>query len=135
MKYYTEALVNDKKKKRVSAFFLGDRRRTSYYQARHREEDLYLLWIEGIHLGKMICYPCVLERGAEQMVFENGSLDISKQNNQELVDAWIQTVNPENILTDFEVTPFSLPSLPESVEMQSGGASTTMLMIFSPRSR
>ena len=26
MKYYTEALVNDKKKKRVSAFFLGDRR-------------------------------------------------------------------------------------------------------------
>ena len=37
MKYYTEALVNDKKKKRVSAFFLGDRRRTSYYQARHRE--------------------------------------------------------------------------------------------------
>ena len=64
MKYYTEALVSD-------------RRRTSYYQARHREEDLYLLWIEGIHLGKMICYPCVLERGAEQMVFENGSLDIS----------------------------------------------------------
>ena len=105
MKYYTGALVNDKKKKRVSAFFLGDRRRTSYYQARHREEDLYLLWIEGIHPGKMICYPCVLERGAEQMVFENGSLDISKQNNQELVDAWIQTVNPENILTDFEVTP------------------------------
>ena len=52
MKYYTEALVNDKKKKRVSAFFLGDRRRTSYYQARHREEDLCLLWgTESFALG------------------------------------------------------------------------------------
>ena len=41
---------------------------------------------------------------AQRMAISSSS-DISKQNNQELVDAWIKTVNPENILTDFEVTP------------------------------
>ena len=48
MKYYTEALVNEvKQKKRFSSFFFGDSRRTCYYQATHRENGTYLLWIEG----------------------------------------------------------------------------------------
>ena len=47
MKYYTEALMNEvKQKKRFSSFFFGDSRRTCYYQATHRENGTYLLWID-----------------------------------------------------------------------------------------
>lgn len=105
MKYYTEALVNEvKKKKRFSSFFLGDSRRTCFYQATHREEGTFLLWIEGIHLGKVITYPCVLIRGAETLVFENGSLDISKENNQVLIETWQTVVDPQK-LGEYDVTP------------------------------
>lgn len=105
MKYYTDALVNEvKKKKRFSSFFLGDSRRNCFYQATHREDGTFLLWIEGIHLGKVISYPCVLIRGAETMVFENGSLDISKENNRVLIETWQAAVDPRRI-GEYEVTP------------------------------
>ncbi len=105
MKYYTEPLVNEvKNKKRFTSFFLGDARRTSYYQAEHKEKGLYLLWIEGINWGKTICYPCVLIEGSETLVFENGTLDISKENNQQLIDRWTATVNSEILRQEFQVT-------------------------------
>ena len=75
MKYYTEALMNEvKQKKRFSSFFFGDSRRTCYYQATHRENGTYLLWIEGINWGNVITYPCVLIQGPDTLVFENGKL-------------------------------------------------------------
>ncbi len=105
MKYYTEALVNEvTKKKRITAFFLGDSRRTSYYQAQSREDSTYLLWIEGINWGKTICYPCVLIQGAETLVFEQGALDISKKNNDELVSRWRETIDPEKLRRDYDLT-------------------------------
>ncbi len=105
MKYYTEPLVNEiKKKKRFSSFFLGDSRRTSYYQATNREDGTYLLWIEGINWGKTICYPCVLIQGADTLVFEQGNLDISKKNNNELVSRWLAAVNPEILRRDYDLT-------------------------------
>ena len=105
MKYYTEPLVNDlKKKKKISAFFLGDWRRTSYYEARHREKHLYLLWIEAGHFGKVICYPCVLEREDALLVFENSSLSISKDNNEQLVAEWNRVADSQRIREEFDVT-------------------------------
>lgn len=105
MKYYTEALVNEvQKKKRFISFFLGDSRRTCFYQATHREDGTFLLWIEGIHLGKVIAYPCVLIRGAETLVFENSNLEISKENNRVLIETWQAAVNPHT-LAEYEVTP------------------------------
>ena len=106
MKHCTEALVNEvKKKKKVLAFFLGDSRRTCYYQATHRENGTYLLWIEGINWGKVITYPCVLIQGPDTLVFENGNLDISKQNNQQLVDRWEAVAHPQTFQAEYEVTP------------------------------
>ncbi len=105
MKYYTEPLVNEiKNKKRFTSFFLGDSRRTSYYQATHRENGTYLLWIEGINWGKTITYPCVLIQGPETLVFEQGSLEISKINNQQLVDRWQTVVDARRIRTEYDVT-------------------------------
>lgn len=105
MKYYTDPLVNElKQKKKISAFFFGDWRRTSYYEARHREKNIYLLWIEGSHFGKVICYPCVLEREGELLVFENGNLSISKENNERLVQVWQDTVDSQRIREEFDVT-------------------------------
>ena len=105
MKYYTEALMNEvKPKKRFTSFFLGDSRRTCYYQATHRENGTYLLWIEGINWGKVITYPCVLIQGPETLVFENGSLDISKQNNQQLVERWAAAAQPATFREEYDVT-------------------------------
>ena len=105
MKYYTEALMNEvKQKKRFTSFFLGDSRRTCYYQATHRENGTYLLWIEGMNWGKVITYPCVLIQGSDTLVFENGNLDISKQNNQQLVERWEAAARPDTFRAEYEVT-------------------------------
>lgn len=105
MQFYTEALVNElKNKKKIVAFFLGDWRRTSYYEARHREKDIYLLWIEGMHFGKPICYPCALRDGEELLAFENSTLPISKDNNAELIRRWNETVDSQRIRDEYDVT-------------------------------
>ena len=105
MKHYTQPLVNEvKKKKKVTAFFLGDWRRTCYYEARHREKDLYLLWIEGIHFGKVICYPCIIRDMDKLYAFENGNLSINIENNDALVRLWNDLVDPETLQRDFDVT-------------------------------
>ena len=104
MKHYTQPLVNEvKKKKKLAAFFLGDWRRTCYYEARHLEKDLYLLWIEGIHFGKVICYPCIIRDMDKLYAFENGNLSINIENNDALVQLWNDIVDPEILRQSFEV--------------------------------
>lgn len=104
MKYYTQPLVNEvKNKKKISSFFLGDWRRTCYYEARHRGTDIYLLWIEAPHFGKVICYPCIIRRMDELLAFENGNLPISKENNDNLVKVWNEIVDPEILKRDYDV--------------------------------
>ena len=104
MKHYTQPLVNEvKQKKKIAAFFLGDWRRTCYYEARHREKDLYLLWIEGIHFGKVICYPCIIREMDQLYAFENGNMSINIENNDQLVRLWNDIVDPESIKRDFDV--------------------------------
>lgn len=104
MKHYTQPLVNEvKQKKKIAAFFLGDWRRTCYYEARHREKDLYLLWIEGIHFGKVICYPCIIREMDQLYAFENGNMSINIENNDQLVRLWNEVVDPESIKRDFDV--------------------------------
>ncbi len=105
MKYCTEALVNEvKKKNKVKAFFLGDSRRTCYYEARHKTRDIYLLWIEAPHFGKALCYPCVLRMDGVLYAFENGNMDINKQNNDQLVTLWEQVVDEQRLKAEYTVT-------------------------------
>jgi len=104
MKHYTQPLVNEvKQKKKIAAFFLGDWRRTCYYEARHREKDLYLLWIEGIHFGKVICYPCIIRDMDKLYAFENGNMSINIENNDQLVQLWNDIVDPETLQRDYDL--------------------------------
>ena len=104
MKHYTQPLVNEvKQKKKIAAFFLGDWRRTCYYEARHREKDLYLLWIEGIHFGKVICYPCIIREMDKLYAFENGNMSINIENNDQLVQLWNDIVDPDILKRDFDL--------------------------------
>ena len=104
MKHYTQPLVNEvKQKKKIAAFFLGDWRRTCYYEARHREKDLYLLWIEGIHFGKVICYPCIIREMDQLYAFENGNMSINIENNDKLVQLWNDIVDPDILKRDFDL--------------------------------
>lgn len=104
MKYYTPPLMNEvKQRKKLKAFFFGDSRRNAYYEARHKTDNVYLLWIEGIYFGKVICYPCVIERGSVLQVFENSNLPVSQENNDRLVEDWLRLVCPENVREEYEV--------------------------------
>lgn len=105
MKYCTEALINEvRKKNKIKAFFLGDSRRTCYYEARHKTRDIYLLWIEAPHFGKTLTYPCILRKDGVLRAFENGNLEINKQNNDELVTVWEQVVDAQRIKEEYTVT-------------------------------
>ena len=102
MKYCTEALINEvRKKNKIKAFFLGDSRRTCYYEARHKTRDIYLLWIEAPHFGKTLTYPCILRKDGVLRAFENGNLEINKQNNDELVTVWEQVVDEQRLKTEY----------------------------------
>ena len=104
MKYYTPPLMNEvKQRKKLKAFFFGDSRRNAYYEARHKTDNVYLLWIEGIYFGKVICYPCVIERGSVLQVLENSNLPVSQENNDRLVEDWLRLVCPENVREEYEV--------------------------------
>ena len=72
MKYCTAPLVNEvKKKSKIKAFFLGDSHRACYYEARHKTQDIYLLWIEAPRFGKTLTYPCKIGRAScrERVLF------------------------------------------------------------------
>ena len=102
MKYCTEPLVNEvKKKNKIKAFFLGDSRRACYYEARHKTQDIYLLWIESPHFGKTLTYPCILRKDGVLYAFENGSMSINKENNEALVTLWEQVVDEQRLKTEY----------------------------------
>ena len=104
MKYYTVPLMNEvKQRKKIKAFFFGDSRRTIYYQATHKTEDIFIMWIEGLYFGKVTCYPCVLKQGEETLVFESGKLDISQENNDNLIQRWNLVTSPETIREEYDV--------------------------------
>lgn len=104
MKHFTQPLVNEvKKKKRVAGFFLGDWRRTCYYEARHRQRDLYLLWIEGSRFGKVTCYPCIIRDMDKLYAYENGNMTVNLENNDYLVQLWNDVVDADRIKTDYDV--------------------------------
>ena len=105
MKYCTEALINEvKSKNKLKAFFFGDSRRNCYYEARHKTRDIYLLWIEASQFGKVICYPCILRMDGVLRAFENGNLEINKQNNNEMISIWEQVVDAQRIKEEYTVT-------------------------------
>ena len=106
-KDYCDYLVGTKpapnKKKGLLNFLLGVQRNVNYYDARHREKPIRLLWMETPRWSSMRCYPCVLEREGEILVFQSGVLKECKENNLRLVREWMATVDRERLETDFEV--------------------------------
>lgn len=107
MKYTTPALVNNTKKLRgIKAFFFGQSTAQSYYKARHKSDDILVMWIEASQFGKLQCFPCVLEEQGDPMVFEVMKGVNTKMRNAELVQRWPLFVTPENI-KDFEVEEMS----------------------------
>ena len=119
MKYCTEALIDEvRQKNKIKAFFLGDSRRTCYYEARHKTRDIYLLWLEASRFGKVICYPCILRKDGELRAFENGNLQINKQNNDELVTVWEQVVDAQRIKEEYTVTELDRKDFNEAFKTQ-----------------
>ena len=105
MKYTTPALINNTRKlKGLKAFFIGQASIASYYQARHKHDDVFLLWIEASQFGKLQCFPCVLEESGDAMVFEVMKGLDAKARNASLVQRWGLFATPENIREEFEIT-------------------------------
>ena len=104
MKYTTPALINNTKKlKGFRAFFVGQAGIASYYRARHKTDDVLLLWLEASQFGKLQCFPCVLEEQGDPMVFEVMKGVNTKMRNADLVQRWGLFATPQNINEEYEV--------------------------------
>lgn len=75
-----------------------------YYEAVSLDRTTRLLWIEASQFGSTGCYPCVLDISGDEIAFVSGSSGKEKASNKRLTTMWKETVNPENIDTDFTVT-------------------------------
>lgn len=98
MKQFTPAIANELKKKPFFSF--SKKYQSRYYSGDHKEKEIHLLWIETNALGKAQCYPCVLREGEELLAFRPGT----KAQNKELMQRWVQVINPEN-KGEFTVVP------------------------------
>ena len=67
MKQYTVAIVGALKKKGL--FSLSRKFGSRFYQAKHNQLPITVMWIETNALGKPLCYPCVIQEGEEIMAF------------------------------------------------------------------
>ncbi len=105
MKNFTPALVgNIKQKKGLKSFFFGRSTANAYYKARHKTEDISIMWIESKRFGKTDCYPCVFDEYGDPMVYHGGTVVGSKKKNAELIVRWKLFVTPQNINTEYDVT-------------------------------
>lgn len=97
MKNFTPALVKTGKiKTTFKTFFLGNSigAKANYYSARHKTEDIYILWIETARFGKSYCFPCVLEEQGDPMVYITGRGSAQNAKNNALVQRWGLFVTP-----------------------------------------
>lgn len=83
--------------KTILRFLFGSQRKAYYYETRDEERDLYLLWIETKRWGEMRCYPCVLRKGGETIVFQSNVLKECEENNDRLVEEWERCVDRERV--------------------------------------
>ena len=100
MKNVTPPLINQKMKRNWKSFFVGEAAKQAHYAARHKVDDIYILWIEAVQFGKTNCYPCVLEEKGDAMVYLSGN----HTKNKEMLKRWNLFVTPQNINREFDVS-------------------------------
>lgn len=104
MKFYSNGLINNKRKRSFKSIFVsGTAPDNHYYGAKHHTEEIYLLWIESVRFGKCFCFPCVLDEAGDPLVYFTGGDAEDKRRNGMLIQRWNLFVNPENIQTDYNV--------------------------------
>ena len=96
-KYVVGPRQAESRGKAILRFFFGSQRKAFYYETQDEEQDLYLLWIETRRWGEMRCYPCVLRKGEEILVFQSDVLKECRENNYRLVDEWESCVDRERV--------------------------------------
>lgn len=105
MKFVTPALMNEKKRpKGIRGLFSKPELQDAFYQARHRERDLLLAWIEGNRLGSVHTFPCILQEDGVLYVFESVRGKACRQRQEEMLRRWNEVITPETAREDFEVT-------------------------------
>lgn len=90
MKQYTVAIVGALKKKGL--FSLSRKFDSRFYQAKHNQLPITVMWIETNALGKPLCYPCVIQEGEEIMAFRTAM----RAQNKALLQRWGQVISPGN---------------------------------------
>ena len=110
MKNYTPVLVNTSKPKwSLKTFFLGSSAAKNYfYCARHKTDDIYILWIETTRFGNSFCFPCVLDEQGDAMVYLTGRGLKNSTQNSAMIQRWNLFVKPSTFEAEFdckELTP------------------------------
>lgn len=102
MNNHTPALVAPEKKKfSLKSLFFGNRvAKNTYYAARHKTENIYLLWIQCNRFGTLQSYPCVLSEPDGLMVYMTEKA--FKEKNHSMVERWALLANPETFARNFD---------------------------------
>ena len=105
MKNYTPVLVNTSKPKfTFKTFFLGSAAAKNYYYcARHKTDDIYILWIETTRFGTSFCFPCVLDEQGDAMVYVSGRGLKQRNANSAMIARWNLFVKPGNFAEEFDL--------------------------------
>lgn len=106
MKNYTHSLVNSEKAKRsLKSLFLGSTStKPKYYEAFHKTEDIYALWLEAERFGTWLCFPCVLEEDGDPMIYISSGGKGKRMSNAAMINRWSIMMSRKELEEHFDVS-------------------------------
>ena len=75
-----------------------------HYEAKHKTENIYILWMETKMMRKRVTLPCALIEEGSALIFKSSSNFATGKENSMLLKRWSLFVSPQNINTDWDVT-------------------------------
>ena len=105
MKTYTPVLVNRKKPKfSFKTLLLGSSAAKNYYYcARHKTEDIYIMWIESTRVGNTFCFPCVLDEAGDAMVYLTDKNREVRAKSAAMIQRWNLFVKPSSFEEEYSL--------------------------------
>lgn len=120
MKAYTDVLIN--KVEGGSKWYKADPYLAlKHYEAKHKTEDIYIMWMETKMMRRRCALPCVLAEDGDALVFKASKSIAVAQENADILKRWSLIVTPENILTDWDVNELEQEEFSKKYKMIQNG--------------
>lgn len=120
MKSYTEVLIN--KVEGGSKWYKADPdMELRHYEAHHKTEDIFIMWMETKMMRRRCALPCVLVEDGDALVFKASKSIAVAQENAGILKRWSLIVTPDNIETDWDITAMEKEEFAQKYKMIQNG--------------